>query len=418
MDGHESVISGLSLDYSSSVDSYLRFVNIDFYSTSIDLLTIDYAENVVIENCTIHADRWSASIDSMKTSLNIQYSKNITVKDTEIYEVGRGIQIRGSQNVDIDHNYIRVKGGTAIQYLSNNEDVVIQNNHITGEEYTPYPDDPLAMDDPHQSIVSIRSDNITIRNNVMHGLGTSSGIMFYEPDAAGGEDAYSNITIENNIIYDIDNNYCIRMYNLGDNVNIRNNLLFSRKRDGSCSGSTNDARYRYETALTVHNIAQGYDGSGLNIYNNIFIGTAYIPATTNEKTNIYWSLSIGGSWQSASPSGESTVLVDSYKGCGNHPLLFEDGSFFAEANELWFAEKEILTFLLHETSIGLNYGNVANQYSKSIGEIGSDGFLKDNGVVRSSTIHSAGPIETYYLADAVTLGDTTLSIPQNLKIIE
>ena len=155
------------------------------------------------------------------------------------------MQVGDSDNTRIIGNYIVATGGSGIQYLGGNTSGEISYNHITGADYNS--GDPDAVRSPHASIISFRSGDVILRGNHMHGMGTSSGIMFYEPDVAGGEGSYDDILIENNAIYDIINTYAIRFYNLGSNVELRNNLIFPGIRtNGTCgtNQTTNDARYR------------------------------------------------------------------------------------------------------------------------------------------------------------------------------
>lgn len=387
------VIEGLNIDNSS----YVEFNGFKIHRTPTQVLVnIKNSVNVMLNGCDISSTRWSVDSGNMVTAITIGSSSKIKIANTKIYEVGRGLQIAGSTDIDIKGNYIAVKGGTAIQYLSNNINVTVDSNHIRGEMYTPYPEDPLAFKSPHQSGISIRSDNITIKNNVIHGLGSTAGIMTYTLDAAGGEISYDNITIENNSIYNTVSTYAIRFYNAGENIVLKNNLIFSRIRTGECVGRTNDARYMYSAALAVHSLAETSDGSGISLINNIFVGAVFVPTTINEEKNIFWSLSSGG-WQSASPKGNSKVIVSSYLGCGKAPTLFEDGTFFSERINMFFPEIINVDFRLSESSLAKNYGNPFLQSKKALGQVESNNFIVNNGPARNEKLHSSGPYEPYFL---------------------
>ena len=393
--GAKPLVGGINIDYSTKSSAYVIFDGFEVYSDDrVDLVMIDDASYVRIINCEIHADRWARGPNTPVDGIVVDNSSDVLIEQTRIYEVMRPIQVGNSTDVTIRRNYLTAKGGTGVQWIGGNRQGVIEYNRITSESYTPYPEDPLAFDDPHASIISIRSSELTIRGNILHGMGTSSGMMMYSPDAAGGEDVYRDIIIENNAMYDIENPYGLRIFNLGENIVLRNNLFYSHIRGGDCSGTTNDARYRYQTALNIESLAVGYDGSGLALYNNIFIGISNLPSTVVERNNIYWALNVGG-WTSTTPSGTSLVMVDSYMGCGNHPLLFEDGSFFADVINLWFPQNDPADFTLSKDSLGYNFGAAEFQAPYSLGSIGPDGFIMDNGVERSDSIKSVGPFEEF-----------------------
>lgn len=388
--GAAPIIDGMNISNSA----YIEFNGFSIYSTSKkDLITISNTNNLKLANCKISSDRWSRNSSNLVTAMLISGSTNVEISNSKFFEIGRGVQIASSSNVTLNNNFITVKGGSGIQYLPGNTNVVIDSNHIRGEAYTPYPEDPLAFNSPHQSAISLRTGNITIKNNIIHGLGTSSGIMTYEPDAAGNTLSYDNILIENNSIYDI-SNIVLRFYNAGENISIRNNLLYSRIRQGECNGRTNDARYMYETALAVHNLAETSDGSGISLFNNIFIGAVFVPTTIREGNNIFWSLSSGG-WLSSSPKGSSKIIVSSYLGCGKAPILFEDGTFFKEKIDMFFPEILNVDFLLLENSLANNFGEILLQPKNMLGSIGADGFIKGDGPEkRSGDLNNAGPYGT------------------------
>jgi len=396
--GHVPTISGINISYPSTSKANLFFKGFVIFSDSIaNIINIGNAEGVAIVDCKINAPRWYLDSTNVFTGINIFNASDVSVKNTYFREVGLGIRILASKNISIDHNYIRVKGGSGIQYLGNSTNIIIENNHIHGEEYTPYPEDPLAMKDVHQSIISIRGDNIIIRDNIMHSM--ANGIMTYTRSAVGGEDSYDNIVLENNVVFKIDSGFAVRFYSLGNDILVNNNLFFSGMRKGSCvDGSSEDARYRYFTALAVHSLAPNNVGSGLSLYNNIFIGSVFIPKTVIETNNIYWSLSDYDlfSWKETSTSNTSKVLVNSYLGCGGAPKLFEDTSFFKLPLNLSSSNFNEINFLLAEKSLAKNFGNTFVQAKKSLGSIGSDGFIMYNGIIRNNVIHSAGPYETYF----------------------
>jgi hypothetical protein len=385
-------ILGMSFDGNTGTDLWVAVDGFEIYApSSTNVIYLKHGRHVRVMNCEIRAQKWAVN-GVGRDGFEILNCDDILVQHNYLHEVMRGATMSNTSNITFRRNLIRPKAGTAIQYAGGNSNCVIEHNHIWGAPYVPYPQDPDAFQGPHASMISIRSDNLTIRGNHMHGMGNSSGMMFYTPDAAGGLNVYSNILIENNAIYDVTNTYVMRMYNLGTNVVVRNNLMYSGYRTGDCGGHAADARYRYRNAIVVHSIAPGYDGSGLEVYNNIFMGIVSIPSTAVERNNIIWAWG-PGTWRTTSPSGTSMIVQGGYGGCGNFSSFFEGGQFFQSTPNLWFPQPIVHDWTLKADSIGVNFGNPTVQPSWSIGSIGADGFVVLDGPERNSTRHSVGPFE-------------------------
>jgi parallel beta-helix repeat protein len=329
--GETPNLDGIQINFVTQQSAYLRFVGFDIKPSTFypgGLVSLDDVTDVQILNSNLEPVKYAqaSGIPGAPDSADGVYATDvarITISKNTIRNVTVGMTFAGSTDCLISDNYIGVQSSTGIKYFSGNSNFLIERNHIVGIPYTPYPTDPDApdADHAHQSMISIRSGDVTIRNNVMHGLGSSSGMMFYTPDAGNTITAYSNIIIEGNALYDAINSYVLRMYLAGTNIYIRNNLFAGHYRlDAGCvaDGVTNDARYRYETALAVHTLADGYDGSGIHVDNNILIGTVYMPATVNEHNNIIWSYNNGVDFQSVTPSGTGVVATASYLGVEMH----------------------------------------------------------------------------------------------------
>lgn len=402
--GASPTITGIRLNYPARSAAFLRLIGFnikpehrngggvvslakvtDFELLNSAISTIKYAASTAVPG-------YSSTFDGIK----LIDTKNIVIKSNCITSVFRGIQVSSSKNIFIRHNYISPQAGTAIQYLSNNKNVLIEDNHIRGQSYIPYPEDPDAIRDPHASMVSIRSGSIVIRNNIMHGMGTSSGIMFYLPDSAGGLKAYSNITIEGNLIYDVHNVNVLRMYNLADKIIIRNNLLVSQYRlnAASCDGIGNDARYRYNTALVIHSLADGYDGSGVIIANNIFIGIVSVKRNVSDLNNIIWSYNRNGEFVSNSYSGTSKIITSAYHGCGKHSKYFESDFFDAVPN--FMPENGLLLdFRPAKSSDAYNLGDEDSQLKRVLGTLDDRGYFIRKAKNRKAGQHTVGPYELY-----------------------
>jgi parallel beta-helix repeat protein len=394
-------VTGVNVAFASRASAFLRIegflIKPDHRNGGI-VVNVSNATNVQIVGNTITTIKYAKEqigkpgIPFTFEGVYIKGSSDVVVASNRISDVFRGVQVATSSNVTIRNNYITPQAGSGIQYLSGNSAVVIEDNHIHGQSYVPYPTDPDGPNDPHASLISIRSNDVTIRRNIMHGMGSSSGIMTYLPDATGGLSAYSNIVIENNLIYDVTNSSVIRLYNAANNIVLRNNLIASqlRKDSATCDGVTNDARYRYNAALVVHSLAAGSDGSGIKLYNNILIGSVSPGPMPVERNNIMWSYLVGTVWSTASPSNTSKIIVSSYLGCGKHPRYFET-TFFSETVDYSPKHGKHHDFKLADSSEGQSFGDESLQPVDSIGAIGPDGFIRSVGPARSAVLKAVGP---------------------------
>ncbi|MFZ2303932.1 MAG: right-handed parallel beta-helix repeat-containing protein, partial [Minisyncoccia bacterium] len=425
-------LSKINIDYVAKSPAFLRVVgftikNYDYDPNNGQLVNIADATDIELLNNTISSDSTRGSgyaIASLTPGnpstidgIGMNNTERVTIKSNCVSGVLRGIQLAGSTNISLFRNYISPQAGTGIQYLSNNVNVLIEDNHIRGMIFTPYcnfvatpyvlancdpattPLDPNAILDPHASVISIRSNDVTIRNNIMHGMGSSSGIMFYLPDAAGGRSDYSNITIEGNLLYDITNTSVLRFYGVADNLIVRNNMVVSQYSTGTCATGapisvTNDARYLYSSALTVSSLATGKNGSGLSIANNVFVGASFMGGSLpTEKNNIFWSYSPSGAIFSASSlSGTSKVVTSAYLGCGVHSPYFDTGFFATTPN---FIPKHglLYNYRLAPTSQAVGFGDTSSQLLRKLGAPDANNFFINSAGNRSATEHSAGPYE-------------------------
>lgn len=425
-------LSGINIDYASKSAAFLRIIGFTIKNYSYDpnntnLVNIADATDVELLNNTISSDSTRGSgyaiasaIQGSPNSIDgigMSNTERVKIKSNCVTGVLRGIQLANSLNVSMLRNYISPQAGTGIQYLSNNANVLIEDNHIRGMSFTPYcnfvttpytlancdpattPLDPNAFVDPHASVISIRSNDVIIRNNIMHGMGSTSGIRFYLPDSTGGRSDYSNITIEGNLLYDIKNTQVLQITGVADNLLIRNNLVISQYTLGACTsgspmGVTNDARYRYSTALTVNSIATGKDGSGLTLANNVLVGAAFMGgALASDKNNIFWSYSPSGTtFSAASLSGTSKVVTSAYLGCGNHLPYFETGFFAAAPN--YAPQHGLLSdYMLASTSEAVGFGDTNAKLLRKLGTLDANNFFINDGGDRCTGEHSAGAYE-------------------------
>ena len=370
------ILTGLSIEYATLQESYLTLSGLAVQANKTgEVVKIKSTNNLRINDFDIQNSSWAIN---NKASIGIEFreTENTIFDNTKISSVHRGIQVISSSGIRILRNFIHPQAGTGIQYLAGNTNGEIAYNNIQGADYVPYPANPDAVMSPHASIISFRSGDVVLRGNHLHGMGSSSGIMFYQPDAAGGEAAYSNILVENNAIYHVHNTYAVRIYNLGSNFTLRNNTLFSRLRTGPCNGIINDNRYRFSNSIVVHN--QGPGSDGIRLYNNALFGIVSISADRiyEESNNFAWSWN-GNVWLSTSPSGTSTIVATGHGGCGTHDPILENGTVLANFDSItdFFATRAPRDFSPAPNSPLIDAGNVNFQPSTSLGIVQSDGFL-------------------------------------------
>ena len=316
--GHHSVLRSVQILYPTAGSAGLSLVGLIVDSTGVKTpVQITNAEYVNLLALEISSERWVLRKQG-SIGIAIRGAREVSVQSSKIHGVHRGLQVSDSSRIRISQNLIQTKFGTGIQYLGNNTQGLIENNHIEGHGD---PGELQDFPDYHSSIISVRSSDLIVRNNNLHGMGNSSGLMLYQQDAAGGAPSYSDIKILSNAIYNTESIYALRIYNLGDRVEIRDNFLHSRERPGSCQdGSTKDARYRLETALAIHSISEAAMNPTLTLTGNLFAGAVTTPdgLRLREHSNIVWSWQHAGEWLQTSPQKNSQILNTQYSGCGQH----------------------------------------------------------------------------------------------------
>ena len=404
------ILTGINIQYPGAAKSPARLRVIGFSikpnydPNGSSVVNFKNTTELELHNNTISTIKYakaSATPGNPSTFDGVSLSNTdaILIKSNNITNVFRGIQLTQSSNIAMQCNYISTENGSAIQYLSGNSNTLIEDNHIRGGANVLFPGDPDAPDSAHAhaSIISIRSEKVTIRNNIMHGMGSTSGIRFYIPDVTGGLNAYSDITIEGNSIYDVEDATVLQLINAANNVIVKNNVIVSHYRKWTppstlcADGNTPDARYRYESAISVTRAA-GFDGSGVSIINNIFVGAALFAETVNERNNIMWSYSPDGTWKATSPSGTSMIITSSFLDCGNHSTFFETG-FFANAPNYESDHGLVINYKPAPASAGVNFGNESLQLQRALGTLDASDVFVSTIVGRAPGEHSAGPYE-------------------------
>jgi hypothetical protein len=283
--------------------------------------------------------------------------------------------------------------------------------------------------------VAARSWNVSIRKNIFRNL--CSEDIFFEVDGTSGQ-CYSGMIVENNLFYDSANGTNLTLLN-GTCI-VRNNTHIGYVNNSSLSRSDIPVRYPSNVGTTFYS---GFDGTGVEFYNNIFLGdflctrTDYPSANgVLEDYNIYWSNQSSypnfinttkgthskiAVWREPDPNLSPRGWPNYFENIGyiyqtginvnttgNPPYDYDyarDGitPFFVDPNFMlnWNpvypqfsgGVGKVWDFHLIAGSPGINFGNSNNQPSDSLGSLDSDGFILDNGPVRDSSHHSIGAYE-------------------------
>jgi hypothetical protein len=335
--------------------------------------------------------------------INLSFCNDVVVSQCQIQRVSRGIVYQNGARIQVLHNHIHDITSTFIGSGAYCSEVLIEGNNGHDSTWS-MTDDwcPRSQGHTyHASFVSIRSSDVSIRGNIFHNGGTSSTFMLYDdPDCPA---AYQHILIENNLVYDPQNQTGLRLYRLGDDVVIRNNILVGRQRYDGPPGPV-----QYGTVFALSGVADGYDGSGLSVYNNIFVGMAAFGRwfdAIHEGNNIFWSVltTPDDVWTFLSQSelvNGSKVLTSRD---GIAPDYFTAGFFNGELDFSWTAEGtdpqvphghgKILDYTYAEGGEAVGFGDPEHQPADSLGTLDGSGLLRDDGNARDQDHHSAGCYE-------------------------
>lgn len=230
--------------------------------------------------------------------------------------------------------------------------------------------------DFHGSVIAMNNATMTIRNNILHDGGGTNVINFY----GDGSPVYTDILIENNIVYNPSNTTAVCVDYTDENVVIRNNLFIGQKKD-ELGGSD-----MYHNAILICGFND--DGSGLSIYNNIFVGNAAPYLVSSANCYIDYNIVYYGS--NFDTTNAIVALTD------EDSNYFESGFFNGSLDLEYGAQEDIILDLTYNSGCGaIGFGDSANQPSDSLGSLdANDEFIIPDGKYRDSGSHDAGPYQT------------------------
>jgi hypothetical protein len=325
------------------------------------MITYNNPGNILVEGCNIHhlADGLPAGADTF------------IIRNNEIHHIaGSAVKTGGNQYTLVEGNHIHHQvprivrinlygaiSGTFIQYQAITQDVtnakasvyVIYADHL---EVTPVNqiiyeflpgyavhadtssgliaavDSVNTADGTHGSGLSVRNpDNYIARGNWIHDYGSTAGIFCYPVGSV-----YKNTLFENNLVHDAITRTMV-LNDVGENIVVRNNTLV-----GGCD------IYAYT----------GYNGSGMNFYNNIVSNvTCYydsVLTTVQDGKNIVNTITV------RSPYGNRTQFHPGSTSLILKPAGYADNYFM----DSLFADAANKDFRLRQNSLAVNFGDPAH----------------------------------------------------------
>ncbi len=223
--------------------------------------------------------------------------------------------IRDGLIIKNNHIHKTASSFITLQNSDNNGEIIIENNHMH---------DRRSAIGSHGSGLAVRVNRLTVRNNIIHNYGGSGGINFYDDKYKDyPNDGYTDMLIENNLVYDAQGTTNSRFSKLKSNITIRNNTLIGWE-------YAITPVYKYHATMFRPRGAGGV--SNLKVYNNIFVGSVDFQSGIGdftENNNIFWSFNDqNGNWIDTPPGSNSIIVYktdDYFEGSGN---FFVGGALF------------------------------------------------------------------------------------------
>jgi hypothetical protein len=280
-------------------------------------------QGIVVENCEIHQVRQGILVLAA-LGLNDPESDSVfKIKDTIIHTTCRSpIDFRETTHTYKPYNSEVDPPDAGLMHGV----IIIEGNHLYNQQAK---NADGNGDWTHGSGMALATNNLIIRNNIIHSVGSTAGIGLYDIDAPGylPKTYYEDIAIENNLIYDTISSHALELSNIGDGrVVVKNNTII-----GFYDVGTDWKRYGAVVWIYATN---GYTGSGLEFFNNIVVGsvieyTGFNFADGKEDYNRIYSVWAVGQTPTypTKLKGDNTIIY-----CpGNNTNFFESG-FFPNSN--------------------------------------------------------------------------------------
>jgi hypothetical protein len=265
---------------------------------------------------------------------------DILVEECFMGTIRRGIQFTTVDgNVTMRKNHMYHLASSAIFMLGIIKGpLIIDGNHI--HHYVVLPDSP-GSGNTHMSGISIGNDRkataerVEIRGNIVHDCGNTGPISMYSCKD-GNPGWYTNMLVENNLVYDPHNNYTVRLQcGRGSNFVVRNNTFVGKIYTGK-----ENTYLRYSTLMM----------GDYPFYNNVVVGSSGGSGAQATGNVVFHSSSL-----------DKTTNKVFYSGTGTIPMVFEQsGAFFVGSNDFTLAANHGLdltdAFKLAAGSAAIGYG--------------------------------------------------------------
>lgn len=240
------------MEYQGVHGAYLEFNGVAFtrstsHNQSLGIVHIIGGSDLRFYDLDI-TGYWDES-DSLNTSgfglyldVDTDYIEDIDVNGVDIEDVWQGFRIidGGGQlvrnNISIANVTLKNWNQSAfsLNWYPGSRDAYdqVELNYLECTEMTRSRVSSSTSGWPHSNAVSGRADNWHLNGAKLARFGGSGGIRFYDHAYPAGID-FSNITIENCILFGAEVSTICGFYACGENVIIRNNTFVSSRRDAS-----------------------------------------------------------------------------------------------------------------------------------------------------------------------------------------
>ena len=359
-----------------TVNRYLIFEDINITNTLAGgaLINISYASHIKFKNITGVGAWGTYASDSTTYGLfltNLSKWGNITediyIEDCDFSHSKEGITIEGKlgENIVIRNTKVHDLTSSAIKLAGDSTGKVLLIEGCEIYNQWPKAESPTNTALTHGSGFSIHRNDLMLRNNIIRSYGNTRSIRFYQ--SVFPITGYTNITIENNLIYDPMNYFPVELLDIGQNVKFNNNTIIGAYRT---NGDFTAKPQRYGTAVIFCPATDWRDGRGFEFYNNVIVGEIGVssfatPFAFNEDNNIIWGYS------SNKIKGDNTKIIV----YGIYPnYTVTDVDYFEGSGKFFLGDADFNEFSYHETQYGSgpHYKNFNNAYklANSSGAIG------------------------------------------------
>jgi hypothetical protein len=394
-----SVIRGVSINYGSAQhDTPIRFLDCQITKDGT-AVTLRGAHRVQLVNCYIRTDRHANGTSTFE-ALDMKDSEDVTVTGCWLTNCGRGVLAYDCTDMTINRCTIVVRQGTAITVGTGCSGALIQLCWLTEEDYLQsMGSDWLDPTEAHQSGISIRSSDVTIKQCLLTHIGGSGMIRTYPWTSSFNAPRYDDIVIENCCLVHNDGIQGIALNDFGYGCRITNCTVLTRWRqdgDDDCAPFPDTQRFRYEVPVFIKQDRYSVPSSEVRVENSVIMGILNSGGCTVEGTVMYSRANTNTASAGAYLTSNWVFCPYGSTTCGG--FLEMESGFFAHTGG-WDLDDiydpvtdwdQVPDMRLVSTAKAWNFGLVSLQPTDSLPQVGADGRLELTWPTRSSTAHDAG----------------------------